>query len=484
MTNTKKLLPNTIEKFGEKLIFWLPTGEITLGNTSTVIMKPDLEDEVIFITVDNEVDSVSFFKVNGTYRALWFGDSNFCELPEDVIFENILYYEDGIAYIKYSVNQKCGVIRVDSERISIIISHEEGFDDITYEDGVFFAFNSSHNNYWLIDKQGNKNYICREKVRKVEGYSIIWFGNNKISCDVVTKWFYGEISIMNDLLYNKSKTWSDDERLRLEIFVPDNDKIQEVKVLKNIEAKCATILMVKCENNAYYYALNEKKECFELLTSTTPNASVSYEKSCIVISETVDDKCIGVTSIYWDIKNRCYSHKKLQCKSEITCIGYVSDEVGCLYLVDNTILYRRTLNEVSPSFEKIYENDMLDDFKVFSSNEIVDESEEIYKEFNVYIIGFKAGKPISVIKYDSSFKEVAEKDIDNFSQGFDENSFICKIGEYVFVIDTKEEYIPVLTKGERCYTKYLVRKGRKDEKIYIVEKGDDRIQTFSVGYIK
>ena len=155
--------------------FRLENGQIAVEEISNIVISSSKDDDIILMTFDCGQNQVNFWKVNNEIHAL--ASSSYIILPEDTTFIDCYLsenYPDGY-YIKYITSEGCGIIYVSDTEVSNVISHKEGYEQITFEDNIFYAdFIKEKNSYHVIDESGKILGSFTSKCKKLKGYKLFY----------------------------------------------------------------------------------------------------------------------------------------------------------------------------------------------------------------------------------------------------------------------------------------------------------------------
>ena len=175
----KKFFPESFVNINDINYFRLKDGQIAVEEISNVIISSSKDDDIELITLDCGQKQVNFWKVNNEIHAL--ASSSFITLPEDTTFIECYsskIYHDG-HYVKYMSSEGCGILYVSDTEVSNVISHEEGYEQITFEDNIFYADSlKDKNSYQVIEESGRVLGSFTSKCQKVKGYKLFYDDNS------------------------------------------------------------------------------------------------------------------------------------------------------------------------------------------------------------------------------------------------------------------------------------------------------------------
>ena len=177
---TKKFFPESFVTINGIMYFRLDNGNIAVERTSKVTIFCSKEDSVELITLENTSKEIKFWKINNMLYAL--ASSSCISIPDDIKFVDIYFsnnYPEG-QYIKYTSSNRYGIIYVSETEISSVISHEDGYVDICFENNIFYATApDGENRYHVIGESGKLLGSFPSKCRKLDGY-LLFYNKSKI----------------------------------------------------------------------------------------------------------------------------------------------------------------------------------------------------------------------------------------------------------------------------------------------------------------
>lgn len=172
---SKNIFPESFVSVNDINYFRLKNGQIAVEETNNVIIASSKDDSVTLMTFDCEQNQVNFWKVNNEIHAL--ASSSYIVLPEDttlICCYSTKNYPDGY-YIKYMASKRCGVFYVSDTEVSNLISYKEGYEEITFEDNIFYADAiKEKNSYHVIDESGKLIGSFTSKCKKLKGYNLFY----------------------------------------------------------------------------------------------------------------------------------------------------------------------------------------------------------------------------------------------------------------------------------------------------------------------
>lgn len=427
MEKIKQILPQNFEIINGINYFRLEDGRIAVEKTSKVTINSSKEDIVELITLEYNSNTVRFWKTNGKLYAL--ASSSCVTIPEDITFIDCYSstnYPEG-HYVKYMSFGRCGIIYVSETEVSHVISYENGYTEICFENNLFYADSKEGNNkYHVTGESGKLLGTFPSKCRKLDRYML----------------FYDDSSIF----IGSSK-----------FDIPGG--VSYVKVIKQEKI---TFVKVVNSNGIYYYTKN-----IEYLFGPIHKDEIHEidDESCFVY-EVVNDKVVQV--FYINITEDAYVCKNLHSKKGIECHVF-SDETNAMFFFADKVLYVLQDNEFIPI---INEADV--DQYVICLNGVYWGYRRKY-----IIVGYKKNIPVYLAYYDSSKykKEVynkctLEKIADGCKKRDGKFSHICKKGNYIVVIDPDGKVV-LSVKGVNCY-----KKEYHNESVYVVEKDENEIALY------
>ena len=135
---TKEILPSCFISINGIVYFRLDNGNIAVEKIEKVVIDTKIEDTVKLITIDTDSsEKVNFWKINDKIYALA-SNAEGITLPKDTTFVDCYSsnnYPEG-HYVKYKSSGSCGVIYVSETEVSNVISYENGYIEICFENDV------------------------------------------------------------------------------------------------------------------------------------------------------------------------------------------------------------------------------------------------------------------------------------------------------------------------------------------------------------
>lgn len=179
MEKIKQFLPQNFEIVNGINYFRLEDGRVAVERTSNVTIDSSKEDIVELIMLEYDSMTVRLWKTNGKLYAL--ASSSCVTIPEDTTFVDCYSstnYPEG-QYVKYISSGRCGIIYVSETEVSQVISYENGYTDICFENNLFYAESKEGDNkYHVIGESGKLLGAFPSKCRKLDGYMLFYDDNS------------------------------------------------------------------------------------------------------------------------------------------------------------------------------------------------------------------------------------------------------------------------------------------------------------------
>ncbi len=452
------------------LCFRSSNGNVALFDPDRVIMKLRNKDKVNVITLKAEEREISFFEVNGKYRPIM-KDYYLEDLPSDLEFTNTyIYEEDKGIYVVYIADGGHGILYIDSDEIKVVITHKFRYNYICFKEDLFYAYLETDKEgcfYHILSMSGDILYRSADEFKGAKGYSVYF--NEDVIYVHCSRYYTGRserVNVMEGHYIATSECYIHE--------IQAEEKIENAEVISipiGIQSDIR-VIKVKGTKTNYYYALNSCEK-FTLLLATLKNDAVEVIDRNLIISEYKGKICISVSRLFGhDLSSYC----NLKCKDEIKFIGRICSEFGCksLYNVDDREIYMTATSSLTSRFEKVCDIEDIDDFKVCKPGSIFD---DVYENYDLFIVGFVKGKPDILISYDYDNLGVQSVKIDEASEGYSKNTFICKAENTIFLMDNLD-FLGFIVKGKKFYKKTLKNKNGRDNQVYMVENEDGIIRIF------
>ncbi len=462
MKKVVQLKKNEYLRVGDFDYFRTPNGSLAFIKSTNIVMQTSEEDEVnIIILEEGDIKGV-VFKVNDKYYT---HDLKVC-LNEDFDIDDFgkiyVYNKRNKKYIfiEYITKSGKGVIDISE---GIIISHLKGYYEISFENGIFYAnlkYDDGNCNYHILDIKGSILSESENRLKKVDGYGI-YYSENHIFMDLKKNSNDIYIATDNETVYGND--WFE---------VPENVLSVEV-IMLNGKAK---IIKVLGKDKDYYF--NCKGEYYATLKTSKVKV---LRQTVLVIKEYEGELCTKLTLL--DEKDY---YAAIQSKKGIFYLGE-GDYYTYFYKTGEGNIFVTYLGKCI--FNKIAENVPECELELYYNHNHSESGIPPY-----VIIGKKEDVPcfylgIDYIEKSSSddskeytvVKVVCQGEINEVSKVDEENSFKCRAGKYIFVIEENEygeQFIPFFTTGVSCEKTALVRDDGEEE-VYLVRLENGKIKIFN-----
>lgn len=416
MAQAKKLLPSNFVIINGIPYFRLENGTVSVENPNHVTINVSVQDDVELVTLNSISKEVNFWKVTDLQDNIY-ALASCCHIavPKDITFDKFYFsksYPEGV-YVKYFSAGNCGILYVSETKVSTVISHTEGYSEICFENGLFYAEdNNEENKYYILNESGGFFGVFPSRCKKLNDY-LLFYDDNKI--------FVG----------------SD------EYEIPGG--ITSIEVLNN-----ENIILVKIINNngVYYYT----KNISYLLGPIQKHSIITINEDKCYITETVDTKIINV--FYISYKNETYTCESISCDTGIV-MHHVFD---CDFFSTNDSLYVIS----DENFLLLFNDIDVDKFSFKARHKNL-------KIAAKTIIGFKNNIPVLYAEYSYDNKTADLQSLTIIDSDFDNGIHICKKDNKILVID-KDGNVILSSTGEHCYKKQVhITNHLKPRLIYIVE---------------
>ena len=382
------------------------------------------------ITLNYKSREVRLWKVLDKFYAL--ASSSCVRLPQDIIFVDFYFsknYPDGV-YVKYISSDNCGILYVSETEVSIVISHEECYEEIVFENGLFYAdTREGENKYHVISESLKHLGSFSSKCKKLEN-SIL---------------FYNESSIFIN---------------SVEFKIPGGIISVEVIIVGSI-----TLVKILNKKGIYYYT----KDISFLLGPIRKEKIIPIDFDSCYIQEVINGK---IRKVFYIENNDTYICESLSCYKGINVFPTDSQQYNPPFFV--------TADKAVYFFEK--------KFTFLIKNINADMFTFTYSSFDSVVtdrcdfcnfVAFLKEKPVYYASYDMKEKKIVSSGtLDVIGSGYVIGTNICKGDNKILVIN-KLGKILISTTGKNCYKgSYefnigLVKSG------YIVEKTNNEIEFYS-----
>ena len=426
MEKIKQILPQNFEIVNGINYFRLEDGQIAVERTSNVTINSSKEDIVELITLEFDSKTVRFWKTNGKLYAL--ASSSCVTIPEDTTFVDCYSstnYPEG-QYIKYMSYGRCGIIYVSETEVSYVISYENSYTEICFENNLFYADSKEGDNkYHVIGESGTLLGAFPSKCRKLDGY-MLFYDENSIFIDSSKFDIPGGVS---------------------SVEVINHDKITFVKV-------------TNC-NGIYYYT----KGIEYLFGPIQKDEIHDIDHNSCFVYEVVNKRVLQV--FYIKTTEDAYVCKNLSSKKGIECHIFSNESNGKFFVADK-VLYLLRGNEFISLINGV------------DANKYVITAQKIkFGGFWRYtIVGYQENIPVYLAYYESKYKKevydegTLERIADGYKTQNGQYSHICRKGNYIVVI-APDGKVELSVEGENC-----TKKEYRGIPIYLVDKGKNKIELY------
>lgn len=426
MEKIKQILPQNFEIVNGINYFRLEDGRVAVERTSNVTINSSKEDIVELITLEYNSKTVRLWKTNCKLYAL--ASSSCVTIPEDTTFVDCYSstnYPEG-QYVKYMSPGRCGIIYVSETEVSHVISYENGYTEICFENNLFYAdYKEGDNKYHVIGESGKLLGAFPSKCRKLDGYML----------------FYDDSSIFID----SSK-----------FDIPGG--VSSVEVIKQDKI---TFVKVVNSKGIYYYT----KGIEYLFGPIQKDEMHGIDHESCFVYEVVNKKVVQV--FYIKTTEDTYVCKNLSSKKGIECHVFSSESNGKFFVADKALYALRDKDFI------ILINGVDADKYVITA-----QKNNWSRSWRHTIVGYQENIPVYLAHYESSYKkEVYDKGkLERIADGYKTRdgkfSHICRKGNYIVVIDPDGKVV-LSVEGENCY-----KKEYRNGPIYVVEKGKNNIALY------
>lgn len=487
MTEIKELGLGTITETSKYCLFTFADGRVAIDSddriAAQVVLNINKNDTVYFITITTGDYSVSFFKVNDLYRPIN-PNSQPVTLNREIEFCDIIAYDEKRGYfIKCKLGTLYGILCIDED---YIIDISDGYTDIEYKEGVFYAFlENDPSKYKVIDKYGEVDYASDTRYQKVDCFSV-YFWENEVIC-YVDSYFNAERHIFKD---NMPSYVVDGPKC---LKFTTKEKIISAQVLGNncYEEWYNTIKIITEKGNEYYSLCANLT--FELIHSSRKDDKIDYFCRNVIISEYVEGNCVNKTVFSIHGYNINYE-QTLGCKSKIEDLGRYTtyyttyykapmQEVSAYFVVvDGKCLYvissDDSKSDSKSGFKKVYESSddrFVNRFKMYNASEYRD-------DFEHFIIGLNENNiSVVVLVYDCKKGEIIKERIDSTSV-LDINFTCYSLKRTKICIKNSDNSVAFvvtdcvkLYKSSAIWGEYGI-----EEEAFIAEKGNGGVQVIPI----
>lgn len=427
MNKIKQILPQNFEIINGINYFRLEDGQIAVENTSNVTINSSKEDTVELITLEYKSKIVKFWRVNDKIYAL--ASSSHVTIPEDSEFVDIYFsnnYPEG-QYVKYISSGSCGILYVSETEIANIISHENGYSEICFENNLFYSnFEDGDNKYHVIGESGKLLGSFPSKCRKLDKY-MLFYDENKI--------FIGSF----------------------EYEIPDG-----ISSIEIVNARNMTFVKVVNSKGIYYYT---KEIAYLFGPIQKDNIEYLNENSCF-IHEIIGKKVTKVFYIKF-VNDDTYVCKNISSTEGITIYLQYKDY---FFAADNTLyVFIEEEMEFRPLIKDV-------DADSYTFNHSASPGDSYNYKINfLYIVGFKKKKPIYLAHYTSMRKTLSsQSSLDIICTGWEDGTYVCKKGNEIVAINENGKILFSAT-GKNCYKKKLMNHSYSGKPVYIVEVSSNQV---------
>lgn len=429
---TRKLFSGSFVTVNNINYFRLDNGNIAVERTSKVTIVCSKDDTVELITLETASKEIKFWKINNMLYAL--ASSSCITVPDDIKFVDVYFsnnYPEG-QYVKYISSDRCGIIYVSETEISSVISHEDCYTDICFENNLFYAIaEDGKNKYHVIGESGKLLGAFPSKCKKLNNY-LLFYDENKIYLD------------------------------SHEFEIPDNISSVLIIQLGNF-----TFIKILTDNGIYLYT-EKMIYLFGPIKCETLQCDAISSHSLFIYAF-LNNKIIQVS--YSDIINDTPEIKSIFCQKGIEQNNFKSksgDNKMYFFSMGN-ILY--VFDEKKSDFIPLIKNVDADTYKIHLNIE--------FSEFT--IVAFKKEKPVYLSYYDSVYdgneewhwEIVTEHMLDFLFGGWEDNTYICKdISKNKFIAVTRNGKCLFREKGTNIYKK-VHKKPYDHKKVYMITENDN-----------
>lgn len=405
----KEILPSYFVTINGIVYFRLDNGKIAVERIDKVVIDAKIEDTVELITMDTDSsEKVNFWKINDNVYALA-SNAYDITLPKDTTFVDCYSsnnYPEG-HYVKYKSSDSCGIIYVSETEVSNVISYENGYSEICFQNDVFYAdAKNGENKFHVIGESGKLLGTFPSKCKR-----------------------YGDYL----LFYNENKIFIDSD----EFEIPDG--ISSVEVINSEDS----FTFIKVTNRKGVYLYNDR---VEYLFGPVDCNELRVEKisicSCFIYA-LKKSKCINVSYVKFDETPVC---KSISCKKGFKFYH----DYGVNFFISDTTCYVFSNNKLDFFPLNIGENMKADTYKIHTSGT---------NKNNIFftIVAFNNNEPIYYMEYtpnDERFPQCGYK-LELITQGFDNKNYITRLcDKYNSILGISNEgKILFKTNGKNIYKK-------------------------------
>lgn len=413
--NRVKMLVENFKVINGVVYLRLENGNITVEDDKSVVICTNPSDNVELVSLQKGELSVNFWQVNDRRINALAANSSFV-LPKGAIISDFYGAKElEGAYVKYVMENSCGMLFVSETEISKIFEDESSYKDISLADGVFYA-ESKDNRFDILGQDGKVMFSFPFKCKKVEGYNL----------------FYTDHYIFSKI----------EEKMKVE------GKIQHIKIISEGEIQ---VIRVVTDKGIFYYDTFKR-----LLGPIKKDRIVKCSYKDLYIFEEDGEKIVSL--FYISKKKTGYQCKKISSKLGIEVVGNLKDWSPCnldVLLVANQP--NGLKNVYAPNLRCLVSN------------------VETYKKSKGYyerIVGFIKDLPAKIYMEEYGRANKSLKIIGKGISAEDKiETYICKSNKNeLFCIRKDGELIFNVTGGSCCIKKW--KEEEKTQEVYFIETGD------------
>lgn len=385
-------------------------------------------------------------------------------LPYNADFGNVIKLNDNY-YIETIVDGLHGIVSFNREFNKSKVIVDNLYDEVTLEGDVFCAkyVEEEKELYDVFEacfEGGMKFKGLDNKVSKVKGEDVYYF-DNKVE------------GFFSRFVGNRPEITVLSSKIRFHLEAPE--KIESVDVVKDTLRRVCFI-KVNCNEYEYCYNVDRAKNEFVLIFKTSKGSKISrlYNEQFAITEMSEDGRVTNLKFLYHKEDESLYSYLSIDAKSQIEDIGSLYNGFVKLYLVDHNQLYAMR-TDIRASVKKLCEVDAEIEFKIYDISEACFDK-CFTNELAYFIIGYKDGKPSIHIIYDPYSNKVIKRKIKVLSLGFNAGEFVCKMGDFIFVIDIRGSVL-FATRGKNV-SKKILGEGDYERNLYVIESDAGKIYIF------
>ncbi len=423
---TKEILPSCFISINGIVYFRLDNGNIAVEKIEKVVIDTKIEDTVKLITIDTDSsEKVNFWKINDKIYALA-SNAEGITLPKDTTFVDCYSsnnYPEG-HYVKYKSSGSCGVIYVSETEVSNVISYENGYIEICFENDVFYAdAKDGKNKFHVIGESGKLLGTFPSKCKKCGDY-LLFYDENKIFIN------------------------SD------EIEIPNG--ISSVEVITDGDS----FTFIKVNNRKGVYLYTDRVEyLFGPVVCDKLQVKKISTCSCFIYA-LKKDKCVHVSYLEFGETPVC---KSISCKKGFNFYQY--NEV-CFFISDTTCY--------------VFSNNMLDFFPLTIGENMKARTYKIHpsgtNKSNMFftIVAFNNNEPICYMEYNPNSEKIPEcgYKLELITKGFGNKNYISRFCDKSILGISDNGKILFRTDGENIYKKRAFVNPLGYTNLYFIEDGN------------